>query len=267
MVVLLLMIFFFLFFPLFVFRGLLTPGEEDVDTSDGNGNNDFRSAEDIGGWRTTRNRSKVAHIPSSHGVHLSEKNTSTFSSCNGNHEGQMKDTDQVMVVNDSPENGLIGPENPLSFQHAAPDSCLVQASSSIISELDTENDRHRGKQKLMKRLRKSTSARNHLGECSTSTPDDPEVLFLLASGQSPNLRSARTRNPQRRGISGPIIEVDDLCTPEARHSNLQGTRIPGSNAMARQVEADEMLARQLQEQFYHELPGTGVGEVSGHFIL
>lgn len=236
----------------------MIPRVEDVDTRAENGN-DFRSAEDIG-WRSTRNRSKVTYMPSSHGIHLSERNVSAFSSYDRNKESRMEDIDQVMVVNDSPENGLVGLEDPVSFQHAVPNSRQVHASSSIISELDTENDRHRGKQKLMKRLRKSTSACNS-GESSTSTSDDPEVSCLLSSGQFPISRSARTRNSQRRGIPGPIIEVDELFSPETRHNNLQVSCNQDSDATARQVEADEILARQLQEEFYHELPGIGVGEV------
>eukprot|EP00268_Persea_americana_P009185 TRINITY_DN1364_c1_g1_i5.p1 TRINITY_DN1364_c1_g1~~TRINITY_DN1364_c1_g1_i5.p1 ORF type:complete len:918 (-),score=203.59 TRINITY_DN1364_c1_g1_i5:500-3253(-) len=239
-------------------RELLIPRVEDVDTRAENGN-DFRSAEAIG-WRSTRNRSKVTYMPSSHGIHLSERNVSAFSSYDRDNESRIEDIDQVMVENDSPENGLVGLKDPVSFQHAVPNSRQVQASSIIISELDTENDRHRGKQKLMKRLRKSTSARNS-GESSTATSDDPEVSCLLSSGQFPISRSARTRNSQRRGIPGPIIEVDELFSPETRHSNLQVSCNQDSDATARQVEADEILARQLQEEFYHELPGIGVGEI------
>ncbi|KAL0322643.1 UNVERIFIED_CONTAM: hypothetical protein Sangu_1883600 [Sesamum angustifolium] len=58
----------------------------------------------------------------------------------------------------------------------------------------------------------------------------------------------------------PIIEVDEF-SPQPRRNDHDG------DARARQVEADEMLARELQEQLYNEVPVFGVEEVDEHIAL
>lgn len=217
-----------------------------------------KSGEELGSWRSTRNRSKL----SLHGlIHLSTRDSGVSMSSSQNHESRREDRDDVMLVNDGLVNNFHGLEDPVSLQHAGPNPCQVQSSSGIVPELQLANDRNRGKQKLMKRQRKSPSASNHIGECSTLASDDSDVSYLVSSGQPPNLRQARTRNSQRHVILKPVIEVDEYRSPETRNNNSQGASSCEANARDKQVEADEILARQLQEQFYRELPGTRVREV------
>ena len=101
------------------------------------------------------------------------------------------------------------------------------------------------------------------GECSTMVLDDSEVLFLGSSRESSSSRSSRVHNRQHDGNLEPIYEIDELLT-EVRNNDPQliGSRNDeDSHVTARQVEADEMLARELQERLYHEEPIFGGGEV------
>ncbi|KAJ6346940.1 hypothetical protein OIU76_003601 [Salix suchowensis] len=101
------------------------------------------------------------------------------------------------------------------------------------------------------------------GECSTMVLDDPEVLFLGSSRESSSSRSSRVHNRQHDGNLEPIYEIDELLT-EVRNNDPQliGSRNDeDSHVTARQVEADEMLARELQERLYHEEPIFGGGEI------
>ncbi|XP_077252653.1 uncharacterized protein LOC143892067 isoform X2 [Tasmannia lanceolata] len=228
-------------------RDLLIHGEEDSGTGDANGDI-FRSAEEIGGWRSTRNRSKKTYLSSSHEVlNLSSRDNGVQNSFGRGRESITDGPDHMTGFNANPEIDLQEVRYPSSIQHAG-----------------SENERHRESQKLMKRQRKRTSTRNRLGECSSSTFDDLEVSYLCSSGEPSNVRPTRSSNSRHRGILGPVIEVDELSSPETRWNKPQGAGCvvnDDSSARGRQVEADEILARQLQEQFYHESPVVGGSEI------
>ncbi|XP_010243979.1 PREDICTED: uncharacterized protein LOC104587902 isoform X2 [Nelumbo nucifera] len=210
--------------------------------------------EDTGGWRSTHNSSRrtsspligeVGHLPGGGQRH---KNRTESINC-------------MNVVNSSPETDFVDVGDPGSIQHR-PTQHLAQTSSNVAYESHNVNGQFHRTNKLMKRQKKHGSSGN-TGDCSTSTFDDSEVAYLWSSREPPNTRTARSQNPHCHGTSGPIIEIDDL-SPEMRCNNPQDTsRIvdDDSDARARQVEADEILARQLQEQFYRELPGAGDGEI------
>lgn len=109
----------------------------------------------------------------------------------------------------------------------------------------------------------STSSTN--GECSTSNFDDSELVCLGSSGEPSNSRSTRDLNRSGLGVLEPIIEIDEL-SPEIRDNsscNIGCSSNDDSDVRARQLEVDEMLARELQEELYNEVPGVGVavGEV------
>ncbi|KAL0414135.1 UNVERIFIED_CONTAM: hypothetical protein Sradi_1615200 [Sesamum radiatum] len=97
---------------------------------------------------------------------------------------------------------------------------------------------------------KQGSTSRTLGKCSTSVSGDPEVVFLSSSAGPSNSRptSSRMENSQ------PIFEVGGFSPELGRNSHDEDARF-------RQVEADEVLARELQEQFYNEVPIPGVGQV------
>ncbi|KAL0388263.1 UNVERIFIED_CONTAM: hypothetical protein Sradi_2708100 [Sesamum radiatum] len=96
---------------------------------------------------------------------------------------------------------------------------------------------------------KQGSTSRTLGKCSTSVSGDPEVVFLSSSAGPSNSRSTSSIMEN----SQPIIEVSEFSPELGRNSHDEDARF-------RQVEADEVLARELQEQFYNEVPILGVGQ-------
>lgn len=85
-----------------------------------------------------------------------------------------------------------------------------------------------------------------------------------------NKNKNKNKNNSRGGGSldlDPVIEIDDVSNDESRGSRLDDED-PGVRAL--QVEADEMLARELQEQLYNEelaiASAFGVHEVTFFFF-
>lgn len=117
-----------------------------------------------------------------------------------------------------------------------------------------------------KRQRKhGLTARIH-SELSTVVPHDSEATFLDSSRESSSSRSFRSSNRHRRDTLYPIYEIDE-SSPERRTGTSQGLHSVNDeeeDARARQLEADEIMARELQEQFYHETPIFGGNEIDEH---
>ncbi|XP_043706579.1 E3 ubiquitin-protein ligase RNF6-like isoform X2 [Telopea speciosissima] len=228
-------------------RDSLTHMEEDIIAiRDGSGGA-FRCFEGIGGWRSTRSRSKMPSAPPFDEVVSPSRNDQR-------HVNRIESGDHVGVeITDR-----------YSLQHN-PNLLLVQSSSSVLSESDRVNGQQRRANKLVKRQKKQGSTRSNIGECSTLTPDDSSIAHLLSSGEPLNARSTRRRNTNRHGNSGSVIVIDEF-SPETRGGNsvdISQLVDNDSETRARQVEADEILARQLQEQFFYELPGA-VGELDAN---
>ncbi|KAJ6792539.1 Uncharacterized protein M6B38_238150 [Iris pallida] len=134
------------------------------------------------------------------------------------------------------------------------DDTSLQHQPNIILVSNSQTRNMRGK-------RKFSLTRRRTGECSTSTSGDPGTYNLQSSGQASNLRSGRGLRPQHDGIGlGPVIDVDDLQSPEVVYNSPSQHNTRDSNHSedrARQLESDELLARQLQEELYNETPRTG----------
>ncbi|XP_020259979.1 E3 ubiquitin-protein ligase RNF6 isoform X2 [Asparagus officinalis] len=204
----------------------LTTGKELAATPDAEGG--AHRLEDKG-WITTRNHTRKSSAASTWNTAGTLKSEDASHSFGGIHEVTMANTSSVNVVQ---VNSEVPP-----MQHGT-NSILIQDSG----ELQKENGRVNGKRKL-------GSSRSRVGECSSSTSNDPESLNFGSSRQTLPSGSARSRRSQRGGLTlAPVIEVDELQSPEA-----------SSNAADRhmQVESDEMLARQLQEELYNETAVTG----------
>ncbi|CAL9078481.1 unnamed protein product [Musa textilis] len=118
-------------------------------------------------------------------------------------------------------------------------------SNVVAIEIDLESRR----KKHTNRKRKYGSSSNFNGESSSSVLD----------WRFSKSRSTKTHNAHEHGIIlGPVIEVDELHSPEARSGNLQEQShsiFDNCKAMTRRVESDELFAQQLQEQLYNESPG------------
>ncbi|KAA8548462.1 hypothetical protein F0562_000146 [Nyssa sinensis] len=143
----------------------------------------------------------------------------------------------------------------------------AESTPHVISRLGQINEHRHAANTLIKRQKQGSSSSNH-GKCSKSGFDDSEIMFLGSSGEPSNSRSTRNQHRGLR-ISDPVIEIDDF-SPGIRHTgshNINCSSNDDSDARARQVEADEMLARELQEQLYNEIPGVGVGEIDAHIAL
>lgn len=136
-------------------------------------------------------------------------------------------------------------------------SPTAQTVSCFKHQGDQPNELQRAVNTLAKR-QKQGSARGHQGESSSSSCNNSEVVILGSSGE----RSTRPRTNPNAGTLNPIIEIDEF-TPEMRNtaSHRGSSRNVDSDVKARQLEADELLARELQEQLYNEVSGNGIHEV------
>ncbi|KAK1289380.1 hypothetical protein QJS10_CPB18g01806 [Acorus calamus] len=132
----------------------------------------------------------------------------------------------------------------------------------ISSESGSDNESHEEARGLVRGKRKCSSTSNNFGECSSSTFDRAEIPHFRTTRQPSYRGSSRNRDSERqRQAMDSIIDIDDFSSPELRHTNRKHQVISDdSDARARQLESDEMLARELQEQFYRETPVMGTVE-------
>ncbi|KAL2932831.1 E3 ubiquitin-protein ligase SDIR1 [Bienertia sinuspersici] len=95
------------------------------------------------------------------------------------------------------------------------------------------------------------------GLSSGSPEKSTEVICLSSGGASSTMKSVNDHGgfPQRE-LGSPLV-VDEL-SPKVIESTSQTD--DDSEAMALQLQADEMLARELQEQLYNEIPESTSGE-------
>ncbi|KAK9930806.1 hypothetical protein M0R45_018116 [Rubus argutus] len=198
-------------------------------------------SERICGWRSTRNRSRTLDpLLSDSTEHLPRMINGA-----GNYVNQHG-------------NRVEGEGNFVSF---ADNLNSTQTASTLVSEPGRMTGQRREGKRVIKREKKRGLNMGNHGECSTLDNGDSDILFLGSSETSESSKSSRIQRPQFQGMLRPVIEVDEL-SPAAGPSAPQGINSMNddSEARARQLEADEMLARELQEQLYHEVPAFGGGE-------
>lgn len=88
------------------------------------------------------------------------------------------------------------------------------------------------------------------GVTTSGALNEPEVTVIRSSGEPSSSRPPRIQNHRRHSTQ--LLEVED-SSPEVRA--LRGPRRVENNVSdvnVRQIEADEILARELQEQLYRE---------------
>lgn len=203
-------------------------------------------SERIGGWRSTRNRSRTLDpLLSDSTEHLPRmiNGAGNFVNQHGNR--------------------VEGEGNFVSF---ADNLNSTQTASTLVSEPGQMTGQRREGKKVIKREKKRGLNMGNDGECSTLDNGDSDILFLGSSETPESSKSSRIQRPQFQGMLRSVIEVDEL-SPAAGPSAPQGINSMNddSEARARQLESDEMLARELQEQLYHEVPAFGGGEVSAFY--
>ncbi|XP_054807177.1 uncharacterized protein LOC129309578 isoform X2 [Prosopis cineraria] len=121
------------------------------------------------------------------------------------------------------------------------------ATSLIIPDAEQSTRSCNTADKLTKRQRKNASTSRNLNS---------EIMILDSPGESSNLSSSQ---------SSEVVELLPGATYTNRVSHDSDDMNPiDSDTRARQVEADEILARELQEQLYHEDSVDGGEHIDEH---
>ncbi|KAK7344640.1 hypothetical protein VNO77_14514 [Canavalia gladiata] len=191
-----------------------------------------------GGWRTTHNERNADQ-------HLYD--------VNGHHSRRNYDTGRFIRRNTNRMDRInSGSSRSSNDIHGSLLDHTAQPSSVIIPDVDRSTRTHSTADILTKRQRKRELASGNPNDASYSS----EVMFLSSSGESSSSSRSPVMDPE-------VIEL--LSTP--RYTNRSSEDLDdndnnSSDARARQVEADEILARELQEQLYndHSFEGRGVDE-------
>ncbi|XP_050371992.1 uncharacterized protein LOC126789949 isoform X2 [Argentina anserina] len=207
-------------------------------------------SEGIGGWRSTRNRLRTMDPLISDSTEYLPRTYLGAGNFVNQHGSRVKREDTWK------EGNYINFSNDLS---------LNQTASTVVSEPGQMAGQRREGKRAIRREKKRGSSMGHHGEGSTLDIGDSDIMFLGSSETSESLNSSRIRRPQSQGMLRPVIEVDEL-SPVTGLSDPQGLNSMNDDleAKARQLEADEMLARELQEQLYHETPAFGGSEIDEH---
>lgn len=215
-----------------------------------------RDAFGSAGWRSTRDRSRnVENTVNDTARHLSRRTGCAGSLFRRQHENGVNRRD----ISSRPTPGN-------ECDHAVGQTAALR--DPFVSETERSGGAPGADNAFNKRLKKfGSSSRNH-GGCSTSISEDSDVMFLASSREPVNSRSSRVHHSQSRASLGPVIDVDAFSPPVRRSSpqTIDSTSNDDSEARARQVEADEILARELQEQLYHETPLARGGNIDAEFL-
>ncbi|KAB2067245.1 hypothetical protein E1A91_A09G216400v1 [Gossypium mustelinum] len=201
--------------------------------------------EEKGGWRSAHNRSKNAEHAASHcfsrfknvGCHVSQQN----------------------------ENKVVKRNDASRGSNKIPSGCLENCDATetapvIFSKFNQKSEPSHAENLLSKRQTKHVLSSGNSGESSRVIPNDTDIVFRGSSWGSSSLGSSRINTGRHLNVS----DLDEL-------SEMRGTNVDAnhgdcvndeeSEARARQVEADEILARELQEQLYHEVSIYGNNEI------
>ncbi|KAH0640565.1 hypothetical protein KY285_037151 [Solanum tuberosum] len=226
---------------------------DTIHTSSSDSSRDvFRSFDESGGWRSTRIRSSNMNLSLPNLHRTSERDSAHFVSHPSG--SRVMRRDDATSCQDSASirhfSGVsAGPEGPPSGPQCRQINGHRTAPSTV-----------------KKRLKQGPASSSH-GECSTSVSNDVDIICLTSPESRVNTRS--TRNPSHVGTGVEPVIVVDSPSSTTRH---EGSRVACSSsrnedARASQVDADERLARELQEQLYNEVPSFGVGEIDEDVAL
>lgn len=218
----------------------MSHSQKAVESVDYNGDAG-KSVEELDGWRSTRNRTRVTgEINNTSLLNkdslVRERVTPGLSS--QQHENRLERRGKEISVSNSDDfcedPSFISSEN-FRTQSLKESVSRPRAQSGRLNGLRPASDT------LLKRQKQGSRLSSH-GECSASVSDD-----LVRSSSNLRSGSSNTNMPQ-------IIEVDE-SSPQVRRDTHNEV------ARARQLEADELMARELQEQYYNEPPAFGIEEV------
>ncbi|KAH0739829.1 hypothetical protein KY290_038534 [Solanum tuberosum] len=212
----------------------------------------FRSFDESGGWRSTRNRSSNMNLSLPNLHRTSERDCAHFvSHPSGSRVMRREDATSC--------------QDSASIRHLSGVSAGQEGPPSG-PQCRQINGHRTAPSTVKKRLMQGPASSSH-GECSTSVSKDVDIICLTSPESRVNTRS--TRNPSHVGTGVEPVIVVDSPSSTTRH---EGSRVACSSsrnedARASQVDADERLARELQEQLYNEVPSFGVGEIDEDVAL
>ncbi|XVF65087.1 hypothetical protein PTKIN_Ptkin09bG0218600 [Pterospermum kingtungense] len=194
-----------------------------------------------GDWRSTHNHSQNVD-------HAAERHFSRFNNvqCQASQQSENR-----VVKRDNASGGNSRIDR--SQYHDATEKAPV-----VFSKFNQISEPSHAKNMLSRRQTKHVLTSRNNGESSRVIPNDSDIVFLGSSRESSSSRSSRIQGGQHLDV----LDVDE--SSEMRGNNADNmNRVNGmdSEARTRQVEADEMLARELQEQLYNETPIFGDGEI------
>ncbi|XP_019166072.1 PREDICTED: uncharacterized protein LOC109161945 isoform X1 [Ipomoea nil] len=243
------------------FRNVIDVDEEVSEIAAAN-QDAFRSIEESGGWRSTRNCYQISL--SDEDPHLSLGND--INACSETKHNQHKLLRRENGTNAQSHDHYPNCEDLSSHRYpsARNSSQVARPLGQQLSHIDVHHPVIITP--LGKRQKQGSTSINN-AECSTSAFNDADIIFR-DSYRDPNNNSRENTNQNcsRRDNLEPIIDIDDL-SPQATNDGSKGVACCRSDedARARQVEADEALALELQEQLFNETPVFGVdNEVDQH---
>ncbi|TMW90207.1 hypothetical protein EJD97_016087 [Solanum chilense] len=212
----------------------------------------FRSFDESGGWRSTRNRSSNMNL-SLPNLHRTVERDSAHFVTHPSGSRVMRRDDATSCHDSASIRHLSGVSGGPKGPPPEPQCRQINGHRTAPST-------------VKKRLKQGPASSSH-GECSTSVSKDVDIICLSSPESRVNTRS--TRNPSHVGIDVEPVIVVDSPSSTIRH---EGSRVVCSSsrnedARASQVDADERLARELQEQLYNEVPSFGVGEIDEDVAL
>ncbi|XP_039062241.1 uncharacterized protein LOC120206727 [Hibiscus syriacus] len=121
---------------------------------------------------------------------------------------------------------------------------VIFSKSNHISEPSPEN-------MMPKRQTKNKLTSGNSGESTRLIPYDANVVFLGSSQESSRSRSSRINIGQHLNV----LDLDESFEMRGTNANFRDCVSDEElEARARQVESDEILARELQETLYHKVP-------------
>ncbi|XP_022722767.1 uncharacterized protein LOC111279951 [Durio zibethinus] len=199
--------------------------------------------EDKGGWRRTHNNSR--NLDHAAGCHFSRFDNVRFQVSQQNEHGVLKR-----------DNNTSGGNNRIVSD--CPQKHDVTETAPVISKFNEISEPSHAKNMLPKRQTKHVLTSRNSGESSRVIPNDSDIVFLGSSRESSSSRSSRIHFGQHPDV----LDLDESSEMRGKNANnMDCGNDEDSEARARQVEADEMLARELQEQLYHEVPIFGHSEI------
>ncbi|KAK9003467.1 hypothetical protein V6N11_061029 [Hibiscus sabdariffa] len=188
--------------------------------------------EERGGWRSTRNHSKNVD-------HAAEPQLSRFHTVGC----QVSQQNENVVK----RNNASGGKTRILCDSA--ETCDATETAPVISIANQISEPSHTNMLPKRRMKHALTSRNN-GESSRVSPNDPDILFLGSSSESSRSRSSRFHIEEHPDV----MDLDN----SSKMSGINGNHMDSINdedieAKARQLEADEMLARELQEQLFHEI--------------